>query len=91
MAVVMYHEPTAMTPEKYDAVIRALEEAGAGNPDGRLRHYAFELAEGRLAVIDIWESPEKFQEFGATIGPILEQQGVDGQPQFGRIHNSIQG
>jgi hypothetical protein len=89
MAVVMYHEPSAMSTDQYDTVTRKLEEAGAGDPDGRQHHFAFYVGEGRLAVMDVWDSEEKFQEFGPTIGPILAEVGVDGEPQFGQLHNEM--
>ena len=90
MAIAMYHEADA-TAEQYDEALRRLEEAGAGAPDGRMHHFAFELGTGKLAVFDIWESEEQLGAFAETLVPILEE--VTGAPppppRTGLLHNSI--
>ena len=80
-----------MSAEKYDEVIRRLEEAGAGSPAGRSYHCSFQVGEG-LHVFDVWESEEQFNEFGKTLMPILQELGVDpGQPDVAPVHNVIVG
>jgi hypothetical protein len=38
-------------------------------------------------VYDIWESPEAFQAFGATLMPILDEIGIDaGEPTIMALH-----
>jgi hypothetical protein len=43
-----------------------------------------------LQVFDVWDSQEAFDEFGATLMPILEAHGVDpGTPMVAPVHNTI--
>ena len=66
-----------------------LEQAGAGQPRGRLYHVCFGGG-SQLQVLDVWESRELFDRFGETLMPILQQAGVDpGQPQVSEVHNVI--
>ena len=91
MAYVVRFTPSGMTEEKYDEIIRKLDEAGAGSPAGRDYHVCFK-ADGSLHVSDIWNSMEEFDRFGSTLMPILQELGVDpGQPSFLEVHNSIRG
>jgi hypothetical protein len=47
-------------------------------------------AEGMIHVFDVWESMEQFQQFGATLLPILEN--LDpGQPHVATVHNLQEG
>jgi hypothetical protein len=60
----------------YDEVIRRLEEAGAGAPEGRSNHFALET-NGEIQVFDVWESQQAFEAFGATLLPIMAELGAD--------------
>ena len=89
MAIGVYFHPQEMKSEQYDRVVKKLEEAGAGSPPGRMFHCSFEVA-GALHVFDVWESQESFEQFGQTLVPILENEGVDpGQPSISPIHNIV--
>lgn len=45
-----------------------------------------------MHVFDVWESEEQFNQFGPTLMPILQQEGIDpGQPDVSPIHNVIVG
>ena len=91
MALGVYFTNRNFTPDRYDETIRQLEAAGAGAPDGRSYHAAFEK-DGEIIVFDIWESQEKFEAFGATLMPILKELGVEVvQPVIGQVRNTIQG
>ena len=80
MALGFYFSPSGFTPERYDEVIRRLEEAGAGAPEGRSNHFALET-NGEIQVFDVWESQEAFEAFGATLVPIMVELGADpGEP-----------
>jgi len=49
-------------------------------PAGALFHVAF-LADDGFRVIDLWESPEAFQQFLETrLGPAIQRIGIQGQP-----------
>jgi hypothetical protein len=91
MAFLLTFKPKGMTIASYDAVIRKLAQAGAGAPKGRLHHVCAEK-DGELRIIDVWESMEDVQAFGATLLPILAEHGIDGgQPEVATAHNVIRG
>jgi len=87
----MYFRPSSFTPARYDDTIKRLEAAGAAAPAGRLYHVALE-ADGQIQVLDIWDSQESFEAFGATLVPIMTELGADpGEPQVSPVHNIIKG
>ena len=49
-------------------------------------------SDGNIQVLDIWESQEKFDAFGATLMPILGDLGAKpGEPKVTTVRNVIQG
>src|SRR4051795_1610850 len=92
MAIGVHFTPPSMTAEQYDEVIRRLEEAGAGNPDGRLIGTCYGSGSS-LVVSDVWESREHPDRFvGETLTPILEHVQLDpGTPAIHELHNLIEG
>ena len=91
MALGIYFKPSSFTPARYDDTIKRLEAAGAGAPAGRLYHFALE-ADGKIQVLDVWESQEAFEAFGPTLLPIMAELGADpGQPMVSPVHNIIKG
>jgi hypothetical protein len=70
MAITITFSPSAMSTARYDEVIRRLEAAGQGAPSGRLFHSCFGPPDS-LRVVDVWESQEQFDRFGAVLMPIL--------------------
>jgi hypothetical protein len=91
MSLVTRFAPQGMTAEMYDEVIKRLEAAGAGAPQGRLYHVCFG-DKNNLRVSDIWDSLENFEKFGQTLMPILQEVGVDpGTPEVVEVHNIISG
>jgi steroid delta-isomerase-like uncharacterized protein len=81
----------AMSAEAYDQAIARLEQAGAGNPPGRLYHACFGDP-ANLRVFDVWETREDFDRFGQTLGPIMQELGVaPGQPEVTEVRNTING
>ena len=91
MAVVLRATTEGFTAEKYDELVRRLETAGAGAPAGRMYHVCFG-DKTSLRVSDIWDSPESFERFAATLGPIMEELGLP-KPniEFFVVHNIIVG
>lgn len=63
------------TAAQYDRIMKDLAAAGATHPPGRLFHVA-QPGTDSWCVIDVWESKEAFQAFGATLIPILANNGV---------------
>jgi hypothetical protein len=91
MALGFYITGKGFTPERYDATLAQLEEAGVGAPEGRLSHVALESG-GEIQVFDIWESQEAFEAFGATLIPILTAAGIElNEPMVATVHNEIPG
>jgi len=89
MAVLLRFAPEKMSAKQYYEIIRRLDEAGEGSPDGRLYHVCFGDGDC-LQVSDIWDSVESFQKFGEILMPILQDMGVDpGEPAVIQVHNII--
>lgn len=90
-AITVTCTPGGMSAAKYKEVIRQLETAGEGAPNGRLFHTCFG-PEDALRVVDVWTSTEQFKRFGGILQPILDSLGielgpadVDIQPQLGSL------
>lgn len=91
MAILARFQPANMTAARYAQVMSALEAAGLSAPQGRIHHAAYGPAE-RLCVVDLWDTPESFQSFGARLFPILAAAGVDmGAPEVSPLHNVVRG
>lgn len=91
MAILVRFTPDAMSASQYDEVIHQLESAGAGAPEGRLYHIAVR-AGTNIQVVDVWESPESFEQFGQTLMPLLQRLGVHlPAPEIQTVHNVITG
>ena len=91
MALGFYFTPSSFAPDTYYEVIKRLEAAGAGAPEGRSFHVALET-NGEIQVFDIWESQAALDAFGAVLMPIMAEFGADpGQPVPARVHNVIEG
>jgi hypothetical protein len=91
MAVGIYITNKGFSQEKYAEVIKQLEAAGAGAPEGRTFHVALET-DGNVDVFDIWDSVAAFEAFGATLMPILGGLGVEpNPPMIAQVENTIEG
>src|SRR3974390_3304649 len=81
MAIVVIFSFPGGTVEQYEAVCREV----AGKPmmssladwpgGGCLAHTAGAAPDG-LTVVDVWESPEKFQAFGEKLMPLIQKAGL---------------
>ena len=90
MAIVAVSDAGTDSVAQYDQVIKQLEEAGHGNPPGRLSHTAALKDNGSYLVVDVWESPEALQRFAQVLMPLIEAAG-GGAPnlQISPVHNMI--
>ena len=90
MAIVVVSDAGTDSVEQYDQVIKQLEEAGHGNPPGRLSHTCALKDNGSYLVVDVWESPEALQRFAQVLMPLIEAVG-GGSPnlQISPVHNMI--
>ncbi len=91
MVVGYYFSAPNSTTQQYDESLQRLDQAGQGSPDGRLVHVAFTGdGQGGLSVFDVWESEEKFEAFGQTLMPILDEIGMEvGKPDVVQVHNMV--
>ena len=90
MAIVMVSDAGTDSVEQYDQIIQQLEEAGHGNPAGRLSHTAALKDNGSYLVVDVWESPEALQRFAQVLMPLIEAVGgAAPNLQTSPLHNMI--
>ena len=75
MAIVMVSDAGTDTVEQYDQIIKQLDEAGHGNPQGRLSHMAALKDNGSYFVVDVWESAEDLEQFAQVLVPLIEAVG----------------
>ena len=91
MAIAVTFDIKGMTAEQYDRVLKDLEAAGQGAPDGRTYYIACSV-DGGWHVVDLWESPEQLQKFSETLIPLLEAAGVTTtEPTVRPVHNVVTG
>jgi hypothetical protein len=88
MSMLVRLSPESLTSEKYDEVKRRLDEGGHWPPDGLEYHVCFG-SPGQLRVSEIWASNGQFEAFGARLGPIVEELGVNqsAPPELIDIYN----
>jgi hypothetical protein len=87
MVVVAVFQDPSLTQERYEQSVNKLTggksrvESPADWPvEGLLVHVAGQGKDG-FRVVDVWDSEESFQAFGEVILPILEELGIDVQPE----------
>ena len=91
MPYAFHFSPTSMTEADYDELVRRLEEAGAGKPPGRMYHVCYGSGD-RLAIFDVWDTPESFMAFGQTLIPIMREMGLPpADPEVVEVHNILTG
>jgi len=91
MAILAIFDIPSMSSEKYENVIKELEDSGLGNPDGRLYHVTASKDGGQI-IVDVWESEELLMKFSEPLTPILEGAGVTpAEPQIYPVGNTISG
>ena len=88
MAISVRFANQATTHEKYDEVLKRLNDGGHWPPPGLIFHAA-QGGSGLDEVFEVWESPEDFERFGSTLIPLLEEAGIDGggEPQVQDVYN----
>jgi len=92
MSIVTVFRLGSMNAEKYNRVIKDLEAAGQGKPEGRQFHVASVQSDGSFVVTDVWSSAELLTKFGTTLNPILKRAGViPVEPIVQPVHNVIEG
>ena len=92
MAVVLVHQGPTVTQDRYDEVVRKLtdgkermESPSDWPVEGLLVHAAGQGPEG-FRVVDVWESEEACNRFGEVLGPLLQEVGIEEQPEMYEAH-----
>jgi hypothetical protein len=82
MSIVVRFPPSNASKQQYEQVRNALEESGDWPADGCQLHVAFG-PEDDIRVSEVWESREKFQAFGDTLRPKIQEAGIQlaGEPE----------
>lgn len=87
MAIVLVHEGPTITRENYDKTVSALtggkdkmESSSDWPVEGILVHTAGEGPNG-FRIVDVWESQEAADAFGAKLAPVLAEVGITDQPE----------
>ena len=95
MPVVAVFQSPSLTQERYEESVRRLTdgksrlESPADWPvEGLLAHASGQGASG-FRVVDVWESEDAFRRFGDTLMPVLQEIGVEGQPEIYPAHTFV--
>lgn len=95
MPVIVVFQGASLTQERYEESVRkitggksSLESPADWPVEGLLAHAAGQ-ADGGFRVVDVWESEEAFGRFGETLVPILQELGVEGQPDVYPAHTFV--
>ena len=95
MAVVAVFQSPSLTQERYEESVRRLSggksrmDSPADWPvEGLLAHISGQGPSG-FRVVDVWESEDAFRRFGETLMPILQEIGVEGQPEVYPAHTFV--
>jgi len=84
--IIVQFDVPGMTSEQFDKIWEDLRAAGHANPKGLIHHVGAATDRGWL-VVDVWESADKFNEFGQTLMPILAKNGFqDLEPVILPLH-----
>jgi len=84
MPIVIVHE--GLTQEQYEEVVRKMtgkermESPSDWPVEGLLVHATGQGASG-FRVVDVWESEEAWNRFGEVLGPVLQEVGIEAQPE----------
>ncbi|MGZ4543652.1 MAG: hypothetical protein ACXVXI_11140 [Mycobacteriaceae bacterium] len=88
MAIAVHVEnmPKHDAMQAYEAAWRRIDERGLRHPQGRQSHTAW-LVGDVLHVLDVWDSEEEVDAWMATLGPILQEFGMElaGPPEVGEL------
>jgi hypothetical protein len=93
--VVAVFQSPSLTQERYEESVRKVTggksrvDSPADWPvEGLLAHISGQGPSG-FRVVDVWESEDAFRRFGETLMPILQEIGVEGQPEIYPAHTFV--
>jgi hypothetical protein len=86
VSVLIRFAPASLTAEEYDNVVAKLNADGVFPADGLDYEICFGSGDD-FKVSMVWDSQEQFDAFGARLGPILAELGIDpGEPEIVEVH-----
>lgn len=95
MPVVAVFQSPSFSQERYEETVarvtggKSRVESPADWPvEGLLAHIAGQGQNG-FRVVDVWESEEAFRRFGESLLPILQEIGVEAQPEIYPAHTFV--
>ena len=89
MSVLIRFAPASLTAEEYDDVVAKLTADGVSPAEGLDYEICFGSGDN-FRVSMVWDSKAQFDAFGARLGPILAELGIDpGEPEIVEVHNII--
>jgi len=87
--VLIRFAPASLTAEEYDDVVAKLTADGVSPAEGLDYEISFGSGDN-FRVSMVWDSKAQFDAFGARLGPILAELGIDpGEPEIVEVHNII--
>jgi hypothetical protein len=89
MSIVVRFHPANLTAAKYDEIQPKLDAIGFP-ADGLDYHVVFGSPD-KLAVSEIWDSPEQFQAWGEKLMPVLMGVGMEfsAEPEIFEVHKIV--
>ena len=85
--VLVQFDLKGMSVMQYDQIWKDLRASGHANPKGLLHHFGAPSTKGMM-VSDVWESAERFKEFGKVLMPIFEKNKIPkSDPLILPLHN----
>jgi hypothetical protein len=95
MPVVLVFQSPSLTQEKYEETVvkvsggKSRMESPADWPvEGLLAHIPGQSATG-FRVVDVWESEDAARRFGEKLMPIMQELGVEGEPEIYPAHTFV--
>jgi hypothetical protein len=88
MAVGLVFDGVGVNQAQYEQVLNQVSPDNQA-PSGLVYHAAGPT-EGGFCVVEIWESEEALQQFFVSLGPALQQAGINVQPKMFQVVNTIQ-
>ena len=89
MSILVRFSPPSMTAEQYNAIVERLYKEGIHRDPGLELELCFGSGD-KMKVSLLFDSKEHFASFGAKIGPVLSEMGMDpGEPEVIELHKVI--
>ncbi len=94
MPVVLVHQGPTLTQARYEETVRRLTgkaqlQARDDWPVEGLLVHAAGQSESGFRVVDVWESEDACRRFGERLMPILQEIGIEDQPEMYAAHTFV--